>query len=82
LIAGAALSLLSYGVITVAQHPTPAQGNSPAVAPAASVALAASAAAEQPAMSPKKSLAPVTDMRASPRECEAARGITSDCIFE
>jgi hypothetical protein len=81
-IVSVAFALLGYGVVTVAKHPSSVPGNSPALA--TSVAAASNAAGEASSMPVKEQnrLATLGDVQADPRECEPAKGINTQCIFE
>jgi hypothetical protein len=77
-ITGVALAL--FGLVTVAKHP--ASDNS--MTAAASVVAANNAAGEALSMPVKEQSRLTTpgDVQADPRECEPAKGINTQCVFE
>jgi hypothetical protein len=86
-IAGVALVLLGYCMVTVAKHPAAEAGVSPSQAKsvvATSFIAASNAAGEASSMPVKEETrsAKPGDVQADPRECEPAKGINTQCVFE
>jgi hypothetical protein len=83
-IIGAALVLSGYGMVTAARHPTSAASNSVAPAVRASVISAGNSAVDVTSVSVagEQPMGASPDAYGEPRECEAARGISSNCVFE
>jgi len=86
-IAGVALVLLGYCMVTVAKHPAADPGSSPSQAKsviATSFIAASNAAGEASSMPVKEDsrIARPGDVQADPRECEPAKGINTQCVFE
>ena len=86
-IAGVALVLLGYCMVTVAKHPAAEASSSPSQGTnvvATSVVAASTAAGEASSMPVKEQnrLTRAGDVQADPRECQPAKGINTQCIFE
>jgi hypothetical protein len=86
-IGGVALALLGYCMVTVAKHPAAEPASSASQARnvvATSVVAATSAAGEASSMPVKEEnrLTARGNVQADPRECEPAKGISTQCIFE
>jgi len=75
--------LFGYTVATVARHPVASNAAS-APSEVTNVVTAGSAAVESPvtAAGAQKPLPTLGNAPGGPRECEPAKGITTDCIFE
>src|SRR5262249_26027252 len=78
-----ALALLGYGIVTIAERPNLAL-NSVAHSGVTSAAIASTAAVEESATSTKEAerVPNGPGSQAQPRECDSAKGISSDCVFE
>ena len=81
-IIGVAFALLGYCVVTVAKHPASVPGNSPSLATSVAAASNAAGEASSKPVKEQRRLSTPGDVQADPRECEPAKGINSQCIFE
>jgi hypothetical protein len=82
-IIGVALALFGYAVVSGARHPVIPEP-APVPSQVTNVVAAGNAAVEATATAVKeqKGFAALSEAQGGPRECEPAKGITSNCIFE
>ena len=77
----AAIALLSFGVVTVAQDPDRTSANDAGRFATTKIATASNSAVEGMAV-PAKEQVTAEDAQRDPRECDLTKGISSACIFE